>query len=291
MPGRTGFGEPFQVHRRREGLPTRRFAVPDARRFEGRLLRLERQRPPSRKGVARTRLSPARSARSISAAGRDLWIFSEGARGAEGARDPLRPQTGREAHAQSRAAGLHAQQQEEKRDHPPEQEGRSCGGSGKKGLRGHADGEGLGGGHHLRRLHGRRLPLSGFHPGRLLPQGRWLGDGRSSQDRARGRRPPDGGVEKETISGPRVHHSDQGVQYTALSFSERLKEVGIKPSSMGRTGSTLDNAMAESFVSTLKAKLVSRGWSSRAARRRGRPSSNTWKPSTTPAACTHLLAI
>jgi putative transposase len=53
-----------------------------------------------------------------------------------------------------------------------------------------------------------------------------------------------------------VHHSDQGVQYTALSFSERLKEVGITPS-MGRTGSALDNAMAESFVSTLKAELVS----------------------------------
>ena len=54
-----------------------------------------------------------------------------------------------------------------------------------------------------------------------------------------------------------VHHSDQGVQYTALSFSERLKGVGITPS-MGRTGSALDNAMAESFVSTLKAELLSR---------------------------------
>lgn len=54
-----------------------------------------------------------------------------------------------------------------------------------------------------------------------------------------------------------VHHSDQGVQYTALSFAERLREVGITPS-MGRTGSALDNAMAESFVSTLKAELVSR---------------------------------
>ena len=62
-----------------------------------------------------------------------------------------------------------------------------------------------------------------------------------------------------------VHHSDQGVQYTALSFSERLKEVGITPS-MGRTGSALDNAMAESFVSTLKAELVSRlGFPSRQA--------------------------
>jgi putative transposase len=53
-----------------------------------------------------------------------------------------------------------------------------------------------------------------------------------------------------------VHHSDQGVQYTALSFAQRLREVGITPS-MGRSGTALDNAMAESFVSTLKAELVS----------------------------------
>jgi putative transposase len=52
-----------------------------------------------------------------------------------------------------------------------------------------------------------------------------------------------------------VHHSDRGVQYTAPSFSERLREVGIT-ASMGRTGSALDNAMAESFVSTLKAELL-----------------------------------
>ncbi len=54
-----------------------------------------------------------------------------------------------------------------------------------------------------------------------------------------------------------IHHTDRGSQYTALSFGKRLEEVGIVPS-MGRTGSALDNAMAESFVSTLKAELVHR---------------------------------
>jgi putative transposase len=49
----------------------------------------------------------------------------------------------------------------------------------------------------------------------------------------------------------------ESAQYTARSFSKRLREAGIKPS-MGRTGSALDNAMAESFVSTLKTELVSR---------------------------------
>jgi putative transposase len=54
-----------------------------------------------------------------------------------------------------------------------------------------------------------------------------------------------------------IHHSDRGVQYTALSFGKRLEQVGIVPS-MGRVGSALDNALSESCVATLKAELVSR---------------------------------
>jgi putative transposase len=54
-----------------------------------------------------------------------------------------------------------------------------------------------------------------------------------------------------------VHHSDRGVQYTAISFAKRLEKVGIIPS-MGRTGTALDNAMAESFIATLKSELVHR---------------------------------
>ena len=52
-----------------------------------------------------------------------------------------------------------------------------------------------------------------------------------------------------------VHHSDRGVQYTAISFGKRLEEVGIV-ASMGRTGTALDNAMAESFIATLKTELL-----------------------------------
>jgi putative transposase len=54
-----------------------------------------------------------------------------------------------------------------------------------------------------------------------------------------------------------VHHSDRGVQYTAISFGKRLEEVGIVPS-MGRVGSALDNAISESFVANLKTELLHR---------------------------------
>ena len=52
-----------------------------------------------------------------------------------------------------------------------------------------------------------------------------------------------------------IHHSDQGVQYTSLSFGKKLEEAGLVPS-MGRVGSAYDNSMAESFVATLKTELL-----------------------------------
>ena len=60
-----------------------------------------------------------------------------------------------------------------------------------------------------------------------------------------------------------VHHSDRGVQYTSLSFGKRLEDEGIIPS-MGRAGSAYDNALAESFVATLKTELLYRAsWPTR----------------------------
>jgi putative transposase len=65
-----------------------------------------------------------------------------------------------------------------------------------------------------------------------------------------------------------IHHSDQGVQYTSLSFGKQLQEAGIVPS-MGSVGSAYDNAMAESFVATLKTELVYRAsWPTRECARR-----------------------
>jgi putative transposase len=64
-----------------------------------------------------------------------------------------------------------------------------------------------------------------------------------------------------------IHHSDQGVQYTSLSFGKRLEEAGII-ASMGSVGSAYDNAMAESFVATLKSELLYRSsWPTRASAR------------------------
>ena len=52
-----------------------------------------------------------------------------------------------------------------------------------------------------------------------------------------------------------IHHSDQGSQYTSVAFGKRCGEAGVRPS-MGSVGDAYDNAMAESFVGTLKTELV-----------------------------------
>jgi len=46
-------------------------------------------------------------------------------------------------------------------------------------------------------------------------------------------------------------------QYTSYEYTERLLRAGIAPS-RGRTGTALDNAMAESIMSTLKRELIKR---------------------------------
>ena len=64
-----------------------------------------------------------------------------------------------------------------------------------------------------------------------------------------------------------IHHSDRGSQYTSVEFGSRLREVGLLPS-MGSVADAYDNAMAESFVSTLKRELIHRhSWPNRQSAR------------------------
>ena len=43
-----------------------------------------------------------------------------------------------------------------------------------------------------------------------------------------------------------VHHSDRGVQYVSIRYTERLAEAGIEPS-VGSVGDSYDNALAETI--------------------------------------------
>jgi transposase InsO family protein len=54
-----------------------------------------------------------------------------------------------------------------------------------------------------------------------------------------------------------IHHSDRGSQYASGDYQKLLSEHGIT-CSMSRKGDCWDNAVAESFFSTLKAELVYR---------------------------------
>ncbi len=62
-------------------------------------------------------------------------------------------------------------------------------------------------------------------------------------------------VGREVIPGALVHHSDRGVQYACGDYISRLQAAGIQPS-MSRAGCPYDNAMAESFMKTLKLEEV-----------------------------------
>jgi putative transposase len=54
-----------------------------------------------------------------------------------------------------------------------------------------------------------------------------------------------------------MHHSDQGSQYTSEDFQRLLKALGII-CSMSRSGNVWDNAVMESFFSTMKIERCNR---------------------------------
>ena len=52
-----------------------------------------------------------------------------------------------------------------------------------------------------------------------------------------------------------IHHSDRGVQYVSISYTERLAEAGIEPS-VGSVGDSYDNALAETVIGLYKTELI-----------------------------------
>ena len=52
-----------------------------------------------------------------------------------------------------------------------------------------------------------------------------------------------------------VHHSDRGVQYVSIRYTERLAEAGIEPS-VGSIGDSYDNALAESIIGLFKTEVI-----------------------------------
>ena len=52
-----------------------------------------------------------------------------------------------------------------------------------------------------------------------------------------------------------LFHTDQGGEYTGELFAQACRHAGVTQS-MGRTGSALDNAAAESFNSTVEFELL-----------------------------------
>lgn len=64
-----------------------------------------------------------------------------------------------------------------------------------------------------------------------------------------------------------VHHSDRGSQHTATAYQALLDQHGVT-ASMSRAGDCYDNALAESFMATLKTELIDRQpWPTRRAAR------------------------
>jgi putative transposase len=81
--------------------------------------------------------------------------------------------------------------------------------------------------------------VRGWHLGRDLDQGLTL----AALERAL------------LVAVPKVHHSDQGVQYAATAYVDRLRKLGVKLS-MAAIGEPRENGFAERLVRTIKEEEV-----------------------------------
>jgi transposase InsO family protein len=63
--------------------------------------------------------------------------------------------------------------------------------------------------------------------------------------------------DRKPVSGALVHHSDRGVQYVSIKYTERLGEAVLVPS-VGSVGDSYDNALAETINGLYKAEVIHR---------------------------------
>ena len=54
-----------------------------------------------------------------------------------------------------------------------------------------------------------------------------------------------------------VHHSDRGIQYTSIRYTERLAAAGVERS-VGSVGDSYDNALAETVNGLYKTEVIRR---------------------------------
>ena len=90
-------------------------------------------------------------------------------------------------------------------------------------------------------------------------------------------------------SGTLIHHTNRGCRYTSEAYTNVLASHGVR-SSLSRSGNCWDNAVAESFFSTLKLDLLT-DTAGRLVRQQGARSSSTSRVSTTVNAATQRSAI
>lgn len=62
-------------------------------------------------------------------------------------------------------------------------------------------------------------------------------------------------IKNRPIDGQLLFHSDRGIQYACTEFKDQLKEHQVVQS-MSRKGNCWDNAVAESFLKTLKSEMI-----------------------------------
>ena len=61
--------------------------------------------------------------------------------------------------------------------------------------------------------------------------------------------------DRRPVGGGLVHHSDRGVQYVSIKYTERLAAAGLVPS-VGSVGDSYDNALAETINGLYKAEVI-----------------------------------